>query len=160
MNLGDLLVIAERLFGLPAEQWARKISLADAEATLAAPFAGPGELDLYPDPVDQAAICGSRFISSRLFPVGNELVGYECMREMLERAECPWPGPRGDAEEVKRLAAGTTSEAGFVRWVHSRVELGERLGQKADGAVERWLGEAGEAEDEGRGAGGGEAVEG
>lgn len=131
IGLGDLLVIAEAVLGTPAEQLARMILIPSAESALAAPFATFGGVDFYPDPAEQAAICCSRIIRNHPFPDGNKRVGYECMREMLERAGLPWPRPSEDAveiaETVEALAARTLSEEQFVAWVQARVALGERL---------------------------------
>jgi death-on-curing protein len=111
--------------------------LSSAESALVAPFASFGGVDFYPDPVQQAAICCSRIIRNHPFPDGNKRVGYECMREMLERGGYPWPRPSEDAveiaETVEALAAGTLSEEEFVRWVRDRVALGERLQERPAG---------------------------
>ncbi len=131
LGLGDLLLIAEAVLDTSAERLARTISLSSAESALAAPYASFGEADFYPDPVVRAAICCSRIIRNSPFPDGNKRIAYECMREMLERTDLPWPRPAEDAieiaETVKALAARTLSEEEFVAWVRSRVALGERL---------------------------------
>jgi death-on-curing protein len=137
LRLEDLLLIAEAILGTSAERLARMALLSSAESALAAPFASFGGVDFYPDPVQQAAICCSRIIRNHPFPDGNKRVGYECMREMLERGGYPWPRPGEDAveiaETVEALAAGTLSEEEFVRWVRDRVALGERLQERAAG---------------------------
>jgi len=121
----DLLLIAEAILEEPAERLHRTVSLWRVEAALAAPFAGDGGIELYPDPVERAAICCSRLIRNRPFPRRNEEIAYECMREMLERGGFPWPRPHDDAAEIadllKALAVGTLSEERFVSWVRSRV---------------------------------------
>jgi death-on-curing protein len=131
LHIGDLLLIAEAVLGTSAEQLGRAILISSAESALAAPFASFEGVDFYPEPAERAAICCSRIIRNHPFPDGNTRVGYECMREMLEREGLPWPRPSEDAveiaETVEELAAGTLSEAEFVSWVRSRVALGERL---------------------------------
>lgn len=132
LQLADLLVIAEAVLGERAERLARTIILPNAESALAAPFASFGGIDFFDEPVERAAICCSRIIRNHPFPDGNKRVGYECMREMLERGGFPWPRPAEDAEEiadaVEALAGRAVSEREFVTWVRSRVELGRRLG--------------------------------
>ena len=132
LGLADLLLIAEAVLGESAERLARIVLIPGAESALAAPFARFDGVDFYDDPVERAAICCSRIIRNHPFPDGNKRVGYECMREMLERGGFPWPRPGADAEEiadtVEGLAARTISEREFVGWVRSRVELGRRLG--------------------------------
>lgn len=123
LSLADLLLIAEAVLAVPAEELHRLIPLGAAEAALAAPFASVGGTELYPDPVDRAAICCSRMVRARPFPERNSQVGYECMLEMLARAGCEWP--RLDAAAaaliVERLARREASEAEFVRWVRRRL---------------------------------------
>jgi death on curing protein len=127
LTLADLLVIAEAVLGISAEELARTILVPGAESALAAPFATFGGVDFYPEPVERAAICCSRLIRNHPFVDGNKRVGFECMREMLERAGIPWPRPSEDAVEiatmVERLAGRDVSEAEFVRWVRTRSEL-------------------------------------
>lgn len=126
LELADLLLIAEVLLVIPAERLARMVLVSSAESALAAPFAGYGGVEFYPDPIERAAICCSRIIRNHPFPDGNKRVGYECMREMLERDGIPWPRP-GDVEEIagtiEALAAREISERTFVAWVRARTEL-------------------------------------
>lgn len=130
LGLGDLLLIAEAVLGTPAERLSRAISVSTAESALAAPFASFGGIDFYPDPVERAAICCSRLIRNHPFPDGNKRIAYECMREMLERADLPWPRPREDAieiaETINELDAKTLDEAEFVTWVRERVARGQQ----------------------------------
>jgi death-on-curing protein len=131
LELVDLLLIAEKVLSQPAEKLVLVARISSAESALAAPFASFGGHDFYPDPAQQAAICCSRLIRNHPFPDGNKRIAYECMREMLERCELPWPRPREDAveiaETVNALDARTMSEEEFVTWVRARVALGERL---------------------------------
>lgn len=116
LTIGDLLLIAERELGQPAEQLKGMISLSDAQAALVVPPAGP---------VEQAAICCIQIIRASLFPDANKRIGFECMCEMLARADHPWPFTPGEGEAiaamVNRMQAGTITEAEFVDWVRVRV---------------------------------------
>lgn len=127
LELADLLVIAEAILEERAERLARIVLVSSAESALAAPFASFGGVDFYPDPAERAAICCSRIVRNHPFPDGNKRVGYECMREMLERDGLPWPRPSEDAEEiadmVEGLAGRTVSEVEFVSWVQARTKL-------------------------------------
>lgn len=119
LTIGDLLLIAERELGKPAEHIKEIISLSDAELALTLPPA---------DPVEQAALCCSRIIHASLFPDANKRIGFECMCEMLARAKCPWPWEPEEGEVIaamiNRLAAGAITEAEFVDWVRMRVAVG------------------------------------
>ena len=103
LTLADFLVIAEAVLGVPAEELARMVLVPSAESALAAPFATFGDVDFYPDPTERAAICCSRILRNHPFPDGNKRVGYECMREMLERDGILWPRPSEDAEEIATM---------------------------------------------------------
>jgi|SRR6185312_15744366 len=126
LTLADFLLISEAVLGAPAEELARTVLIPSAESALAAPFATFGGTDFYPDPTERAAICCSRIIRNHPFPDGNKRVGYECMREMLERDGIPWPRPSEDVDEiatmVERLAGREVSEGEFVAWVKARTE--------------------------------------
>lgn len=127
LTILDLLRIAESVLDISARELARELDLSRAESALAAPFASFAGVDFYPDPAERAAICCSRIVRNQPFPGGNTLVGYECLREMLERADVPWPRPSEDAERIRamleRLAGREISEENFVRWVRARTEL-------------------------------------
>lgn len=126
LELADLLLIAEAILGIAAEEIARVLLVPGAESALAAPFASFDGIDFYEDPAERAAICCSRIIRNHPFPDGNKRVAYECMREMLEREGLPWPRPSEDAQEigdmVEGLAAREVSERQFVAWVKARTE--------------------------------------
>jgi len=129
LSFKDLVLIAGAMLDAPAEEVERMMCRSCAEAALAAPFAGSGEIDLYPDPIEQAAICCSEIIRNRPLPAGNSRLGYECLREMLVRGGYPWPSEDADeiVEAIEGLEAGAISETDFVRWVRARVGLGEWL---------------------------------
>lgn len=130
LELGDLLLIAEAVLGEPAERLQHTISLSRLQPALIAPFASVGGVDLYPDPVERAAICCSRLVRSHPFPCKNEQIAYLCMRELLERADVSWAPSRQGAHEVadaiRALEAGKLSEEQFVARVRSQVSLEER----------------------------------
>jgi len=119
LAIGDLLLIAERELGRPAEELKELISLADAEAALIVPTA---------EPVEQAAVCCARILDAALFPDANKRIAFECMCEMLARAGCPWPWAPEEGEAIaamiNRLEAGSITEAEFVDWVRVRVAVG------------------------------------
>lgn len=121
LTIGDVLVIAERETGIPAEELKDLIPLADAAAALAASLAGSL------DPVEQAAICCSRLLRASLFPEANKRIAFECMCEMLARSGSPWRWAPHEAEAiaamVNRLKDRMISEAEFVDWVRLRVAV-------------------------------------
>jgi len=119
--------MAEAVLGVSAEQLMRAVSVPRVESALAAPFASFDGIDFYDDPAERAAICCSRIIRNHPLPDGNKRLGYECMREMLERSGIPWPRPSEDVDEIastiEGLAGRTVSEQSFVRWVKQRIQI-------------------------------------
>jgi death-on-curing protein len=130
LELADFLLIAEAVLGKPAEEIVYFTRIPELESALAAPFASFGGIDFYDDPVERAAICCSRIIRNHPLPDGNKRLGFECMREMLERAGVPWPRPSEDAESIaatiEGLAAREISEGDFVRWMKARTMSADR----------------------------------
>jgi hypothetical protein len=105
------------------------ISRSRAEAALAAPFPGPDELVLYPDPVEQAAICGAAIVHRRPLLHSNKRVAYECMGEMLVPYQWPLPDEAEAevAEKLDRLGERKMGDDEFVEWVRAHVGRGAWL---------------------------------
>lgn len=125
LNLERLLLIAEARLRVPYVELEEVVCVFRAQSALAAPFACVYGAYLFPDPVEQAAICGYRLIRTQPFPWGNRAVGYECMREMLVLSGCLWSRQEEESEDVddflERVEAGEVGLAEFIRWVRSRV---------------------------------------
>lgn len=119
--VGQVLLIAEDVLGEPAERLHATISLWRIEAALAAPFVILGGTEVYPDPLERAAICGALLVRNRPFPRGNKQIAYLVMREMLERGGVPWPlsgQSQGEFEDLlAELERGRLSEEEFVAWM-------------------------------------------
>lgn len=127
LHLADFLLIGEGVLEIPADDLLTVTRVAEAESALAAPFATFDGIVFYPDPGQRAAICCSRVIRNHPLLDGNKRVGYECMREMLDRSGLIWARPMEDAiliaMVVEGLAAGHVSEGDFIRWVQERVGM-------------------------------------
>jgi len=125
LSFKELLLIAEATLDRPYAELEDAVCVFRAESALAAPFVRLRGMDLYPDPIDKAAICAARLIRTRPFGRGNRAVGYECMREMLVRAGRRYAKEEEVAADVvetlNRLRAGKMDQAEFVRWVRQRV---------------------------------------
>jgi death-on-curing protein len=128
--LADLMLVAERVLGVPAEALVGATRLGAAGSALAAPFAADGQgRDRYPGLAEKAAILCSRLIRNHALPDGNKRVAFVCMLELLARNGAHWSPPADSdaeiADTVARLAARELSEGAFVRWVSERVAVGE-----------------------------------
>jgi death on curing protein len=123
LTIADFLLIAEAVLDIDADRLAHVADLGAADSALAAPFAGWGDADLYPDPAVKAAVLCSRLIRNHPLPDGNKRVAYLAMRELLARNGYEWIRPDDDetAEMVERLAACDVSEEAFAAWVAEHV---------------------------------------
>jgi death on curing protein len=126
LTIGDLLLIAEAALDTDATRLARIIDVSSAESALAAPFAGFGVLDFYPDPAMKAAILCSRLLRHHPFPDGNKRVAFLAMLELLGRNGHTWIPPEDNeaAEMIERVAARDLTEDDFVAWVAQHVRRG------------------------------------
>lgn len=109
VELGDVLLIAEIHTGIEAEHLARMDRVvALVQSALAAPFAGFGEIELFPTLEAKAAIYCARLVSYHPLPDGNKRTAYDVMIEFVERNGRSWTHPTGGLEEtatiIERLA--------------------------------------------------------
>lgn len=129
LSFQHFLLIAEAVLRISYDELERVVCVFRAESALVAPFVRVWGTYLFPDPVEQAAICAWRIIRTRPLPLGgesNRRVAFECMREMLLLSGCRWSRPEEGAEEVAEtlegVEVGTIDLAEFIRWVRSRVK--------------------------------------
>lgn len=124
LSFERLLLIAEARLGVPYFELERAVCPFRAESALTAPFARICGACLFPEPVDQAAICAMQLIRNRPFPFGNRLIGYEAMREMIFLGGRRWSFLDEEAEDVEdtleRLEIGGIELAEWIRWVRER----------------------------------------
>jgi death on curing protein len=111
------------VLGIDAERLKYATDLGAAESALAAPFAGFGETEFYPESTTKAAILCSRIVRNHPLPDGNKRVAYLAMREFLARNGVDWqrPGVDETADMVERLAAREIDEEDFAEWVASGI---------------------------------------
>jgi death-on-curing protein len=131
IELGDFLLIAEVNTHIAAGQLARIPRVVNlAEAALAAPFAGFGDYEAFPAIHQKAAIYCARIVTYHPLPDGNKRVGYDVMREFLDRNGSSFTHPPGGlddtAQAIEDLAANLLGEQSFIAWVGDRVRLGLR----------------------------------
>ncbi|MEX1142778.1 MAG: type II toxin-antitoxin system death-on-curing family toxin [Thermoleophilaceae bacterium] len=119
LDLADYLLIAEAILDISADRLERTANLPLVESALAAPFAGFGDHERYPDLATKAAVLCSRLVRNHPLPDGNKRIAYICMRELIARNDHPWRRPPDDeaAEMIEQLAARTISEEHFATWV-------------------------------------------
>jgi death-on-curing protein len=126
IGLADFLLIAESHLGTDASALARMDRVvALASAALAAPFAGFGDVEVFPAFEAKAAVYCSRIVKYHPLADANKRTGYDVMREFIDRNERTFSHPNGDlmatAEMIERLAASTATEDEFIAWVTERI---------------------------------------
>lgn len=126
IELGDFFLIAETHTGIDAHQLARMPRVfALASSALAAPFAGFGDVELYPTLAEKAAIYCARIVSYHPLPDGNKRTGYDVMREFVDRNDAKFSHPLEGLDEtaamIEDLAAGLVSEGDFIVWLDDRI---------------------------------------
>ncbi|HTB71002.1 MAG TPA: type II toxin-antitoxin system death-on-curing family toxin [Solirubrobacteraceae bacterium] len=126
IEIGDFLVIAELHCGVAAERLARIPRVRSlAEAALAAPFAGFGDYDAFPQLHEKAAVYCARIASYHPLPDGNKRTAYDVMREFLDRNGVvfthPPSGLAGTAQTIEDVAANVLDERGLAAWLLERI---------------------------------------
>lgn len=124
----QFLWIAEAVLRISYDELERLACPFRAGTALDAPFARVCGAYLFPDPVEQAAVCALRLLRTRPLPLGNKSnrkVAYECMREMLMLSGCRWLRSEEDAgdvaETLEGVELGAVDLADLIRWVRKRV---------------------------------------
>lgn len=127
IELADFLLIAEIHSGINANQLARiprVVSL--AEGGLAAPFAGFGNYEAFPELHEKAAVYCSRIATYHPLPDGNKRTAYDVMREFLDRNGAtfthPPDGLAGTAQAIEDVAANVLNEQALMTWLLARLE--------------------------------------
>jgi death on curing protein len=124
LELADYLLIAERVLGLPAEVIANFDRIGLAESALAAPQAGFGGVEAYPDLATRAAVLCWHLVKNHPLPDGNKRCAFLATVEFVERNGRTWVPAPGDPDETDRVirgaASGEVSEAEFRDWVAAR----------------------------------------
>jgi death-on-curing protein len=123
-EIGDLLLVAERLLGVDAERLKLVVNIPSAESALAAPFAGVADQMFYEHPVQRAAILASRIMRNHPLPDGNKRAALYLMDLYLEENGYRFTASPEEIDRMFRaVAARQHSEDYFIAWVCSRTSL-------------------------------------
>jgi death-on-curing protein len=128
IELGDLLVIAESHTGIDAHTLARMPRVVTlGQTALAAPFAGFGDLEVFPSFEAKAAVYCARIATYHALPDGNKRTAYDVMVEFVERNGRTWTHPSGGMLEtatmIQRLAGEPPAlgEEAFLAWATQQI---------------------------------------
>lgn len=124
LELADYLLIAERVLGLPAEAIANFDRIDLADSALAAPQAGFGGVEAYPDFETKAAVLCWHLVKNHPLPDGNKRCAFLATLEFVERNGRTWLPAPGDPDEtdhvIRAVASGEVSEVVFREWIAAR----------------------------------------
>src|SRR5208282_2942392 len=104
-EIGDLLLVAERLLGIDAERLKLVVNIPSAESALAAPFAGVAEQMFYEHPVQRGAILASRIMRNHPLPDGNKRAALYLMDLYLEQNGYRFTASPEEIDEMFRAVA-------------------------------------------------------
>lgn len=120
LDLSDYLAIAAEVTGLDVTTLMQVTRVSLADSALHAPAAGFGDVDLYPDFVDKAALLLVRLAKNHPLLDGNKRAAWVSLRMFVEVNGWRWQTQPDidDAEStVVAVAAGTLDEAGTAAWL-------------------------------------------
>jgi len=124
LELADYLLIAEAVLGVPAELIADFDRIGLADSALAAPQAGFGGVEAYPDFATKAAVLCWHLVKNHPLPDGNKRCAFLATVEFLECNGRTWIAASGDPDETDRvirgIAGGEVGEAAFRDWIALR----------------------------------------
>jgi death on curing protein len=128
LELGDFLLIAESITGIPAEVLgSSERVISQADSALHVPGSEFGDVETYPTFAEKAAILCARIIQNHPLPDGNKRTAFICMVEFIERNGRLLELGAADttdrvADVLVGLASHSISEREFVDWVADRLQ--------------------------------------
>lgn len=122
LELGDYCEVAAELLGTSAEQIARLPRIALADSALAAPRAGFGDQDAYPDLIEKAAVLVEHLVRNHPLPDGNKRAAFLSVWLFLEANGRPFVGEDADTDVpmVEKIAAGEATPNEIIGWLEKR----------------------------------------
>lgn len=122
LELGDYCEIAAELLGTSAEQIARLPRIALADSALAAPRAGFGDQDAYPDLIEKAAVLVEHLARNHPLPDGNKRAAFLSVWIFMGLNDRPFLSEDADTDVpmVNQIAAGEATPNEIVSWLEER----------------------------------------
>ncbi|MHB1242433.1 MAG: type II toxin-antitoxin system death-on-curing family toxin [Gaiellaceae bacterium] len=124
LEFADYLLIAGSVLGLPAEAIANFDRIGLAQSALAAPQAGFGGVEAYPQFETKAAVLCWHLVKNHPLPDGNKRCAFLATVEFIERNGRTWVPAPGDPDEtdqvIRGVASSELSQADFRNWIAAR----------------------------------------
>ena len=128
LELGDYLLIAEAVLGIPAETLAASNRIDLADSAVNAPAAGFGEVEAYSDFETKAAVLCWHLVKNHPLPDGNKRAAFLALIEFVERNGRRWmraPNDPAETDQIMRgVAANEISCEQLRAWIVLRLDEG------------------------------------
>lgn len=127
LSLAEYLWLAEEVTGIDAAVLAKAGRTDLADSALAAPAAGFGGVEFYPDRFDKAAVLICRLAWNHPLPDGNKRAAWAALVMFIDLNGGSWapdPPDVDDAEHmVLAIAAGEVDEHRVAIWLRDRIRF-------------------------------------
>jgi death-on-curing protein len=122
LELGDYCELAAELLGTSVEQISRLPRIALADSALAAPRAGFGDQDAYPNLIEKAAVLVEHLARNHPLPDGNKRAAFLSVWLFMDQNDRPFVGeaPDTDVPMVGKIAAGEATPNEIIGWLEKR----------------------------------------
>jgi death-on-curing protein len=122
VSFGDYCRIAAEVLGTTPEQIARLPRIGLADSALAAPGAGFGDQDAYPDLIEKATVLVEHLARNHPLPDGNKRCAFLAAERFLAANGRPIANadPDTDVPMVERIASGEVTRKEIVSWLERR----------------------------------------
>jgi death-on-curing protein len=123
LEFGDYCRIAAEILGFEPEQIAELPNIGLADSALAAPRAGFGDYEAYPDLFDKAAVLVERLARNHPLPDGNKRAAFMAMERFLAANGCQLSvaNPDMDVRVMEDIASGKAPPDRIKGWIIFRV---------------------------------------
>ena len=127
ITLAEYLWLAEQVTGTDAAVLAKATRVDLADSALAAPAAGFGDHEFYPDLCDKAAVLVCRLAWNHPLTDGNKRAAWAALVMFLDLNGGRWDPDPPDVDDAERtmiaIAAGEIDEAAVSDWLRTRVRF-------------------------------------
>lgn len=127
LGVGDLLLIAAEVLGVPAEALASGTRLEILQSALDAPAARLNGTLLYPDVAERGAVLLTRLIHDRPFRKGNLQIAAVAIHEFVTRSGCSWRRDPFSGLEAATTASVLRAIANGAPYSTAATWLGRRI---------------------------------
>lgn len=122
LTLSEAMVLASLVTGIDERTLALASRVDLLDSALHAPQAGFGDVDLYPEFADKAAVLAVRIAGNHPLPDGNKRLAWMSLIMFCDLNGRTLAVPEDEAVDVMlAVAAGEVDEAAMAAWVRERI---------------------------------------